>query len=100
MKRIVFTLTLIACLSYGIRSNAQQSLTTLSYSMGLGVGNTGDFISKYSIALKEARESVERDMVQQALKKHAGKISSAATELGISRPTLYELMEKLGISRE
>jgi two-component system NtrC family response regulator len=50
--------------------------------------------------LREAREQVEREMVQQALKKHLGRISSAAAELGISRPTLYELMEKLGISRE
>jgi two-component system NtrC family response regulator len=49
--------------------------------------------------LKEARETVEREMVQQALKRHSGRISSAATELGISRPTLYELMEKLGIER-
>jgi two-component system, NtrC family, response regulator len=43
---------------------------------------------------------VEREMVQQALRKHSGKITAAATELGISRPTLYELMEKLGIVRE
>jgi two-component system NtrC family response regulator len=50
--------------------------------------------------LKEARENLEREMVQQALKRHLGKISSAASELGVSRPTLYELMEKLGISRE
>ena len=50
--------------------------------------------------LKEARENVEREMVQQALKRHLGKISSAAAELGISRPTLYELMEKLGVARE
>jgi two-component system, NtrC family, response regulator len=50
--------------------------------------------------LKEARESIEREMIQEALKRHAGRISSAATELGISRPTLYELMEKLGIVRE
>ena len=53
-----------------------------------------------STTLKEARESVEREMVQRALKRNLGRISSAATELGISRPTLYELMEKLGISRE
>ncbi len=53
-----------------------------------------------SSTLKEAREAVEREMVQQALKRHLGRITSAATELGISRPTLYELMEKLGISRE
>jgi two-component system NtrC family response regulator len=50
--------------------------------------------------LKEAREHVEREMVQEALRRHRGKITSAALELGISRPTLYELMEKLGIARE
>jgi two-component system NtrC family response regulator len=53
-----------------------------------------------STTLKEARESVEREMVQRALKRNLGRISAAATELGISRPTLYELMEKLGVSRE
>src|SRR4051812_8316870 len=50
--------------------------------------------------LKEARETLEREMVQSALRKHAGKITSAAVELGVSRPTLYELMDKLGITRE
>jgi two-component system, NtrC family, response regulator len=50
-------------------------------------------------SLKEARESVERSMIQQALKKHNSKIARASAELGISRPTLYELMDKLGIRR-
>ena len=50
--------------------------------------------------LKEARESVEREMLTDALRRHRGKITSAAVELGISRPTLYELMEKLGVARE
>jgi two-component system NtrC family response regulator len=50
--------------------------------------------------LKQAREHVEREMVAQALKKNSGKITSAAADLGISRPTLYELMEKLGIAKE
>jgi two-component system NtrC family response regulator len=49
--------------------------------------------------LKEARETVEKAMVEAALRRHAGRITSAAQELGISRPTLYELMEKLGIAR-
>jgi two-component system NtrC family response regulator len=49
--------------------------------------------------LKDAREALEKELVQQALAKHKGNISQAATELGISRPTLYELMDKLGISR-
>ena len=50
--------------------------------------------------LKEAREGVEREMIQKALRKHGGKIAPAATDLGISRPTLYELMDKLGLKRE
>jgi two-component system NtrC family response regulator len=47
--------------------------------------------------LKEARETLELEMVQEALRRHNGKISAASTELGISRPTFYELMEKLGL---
>jgi two-component system, NtrC family, response regulator len=58
-----------------------------------------DLSSTSPATLKEAREAVEREMVQNALKRHQGKITSAAAELGISRPTLYELMEKLGILR-
>ena len=50
--------------------------------------------------LKEAREAVEREIVEHVLRKHSGNIAAAATELGISRPTLYELMKKLGIARE
>ncbi|HXT11941.1 MAG TPA: PEP-CTERM-box response regulator transcription factor [Candidatus Angelobacter sp.] len=50
--------------------------------------------------LKEAREAVERDMIQKALRKHGGKIAPAAADLGISRPTLYELMDKLEMKRE
>ena len=50
--------------------------------------------------LREAREHLEREIVQEALRRHGGKITTAAVELGISRPTLYELMEKLGISNE
>jgi two-component system NtrC family response regulator len=49
--------------------------------------------------LKDAKEALEREMIQQALRKHAGKITSAAAELGISRPTFYELMDRLGIPR-
>jgi two-component system, NtrC family, response regulator len=50
--------------------------------------------------LKEARESAEREIVHDALRRNKWKITAAALELGISRPTLYELMEKLGIAKE
>jgi two-component system, NtrC family, response regulator len=59
-----------------------------------------DVASLSAPTLKQARENVEREMIQQALKRNSGRITSAAAELGISRPTLYELMEKLGITKE
>jgi two-component system NtrC family response regulator len=59
-----------------------------------------DVASSSATSLKHAREEVEREMIKQALKKNSGKITSAAADLGISRPTLYELIEKLGISKE
>ncbi len=51
-------------------------------------------------SLKDARESVEREMIQSSLRRHSGKITAVATELGISRPTLYELIAKLGIQKQ
>jgi two-component system NtrC family response regulator len=59
-----------------------------------------DMASLSTPTLRQARENVEREMIQQALKRNAGKITSAAADLGISRPTLYELIEKLGITKE
>ena len=50
--------------------------------------------------LKGAREALEKDMIQRALSRSKGNMTKAAEELGVSRPTLYELMEKLGISKE
>jgi two-component system NtrC family response regulator len=50
--------------------------------------------------LKDAREHLERELVEQALKRNSGRVTLAAAELGISRPTLYELMDKLGVSRK
>jgi two-component system NtrC family response regulator len=57
-------------------------------------------VASAATTLRQAREHVEREMIEQALKRHSGKITSAAADLGISRPTFYELMEKLGIPKE
>ena len=51
-------------------------------------------------SLKEAREHLERDMIQRSLTRNKGKITAVADDLGVSRPTLYELMEKLAIKRD
>jgi len=59
-----------------------------------------DVASSSTPTLRQARENVERELIRQALKRNSGRITSAAAELGISRPTLYELMEKLQITKE
>jgi len=47
--------------------------------------------------LKEMRDKVEKDLVSAAMNRHHGNIARAAQELGISRPTLYDLMRKHGL---
>lgn len=54
--------------------------------------------AKAGKSLKEAREMLERDMIQSALIRHKGNMTKTAEELGITRPTLYDLMSKLTIS--
>ncbi len=50
-------------------------------------------------SLKEAREEFEKDFIMKALIKNKRNLSKTAEELGISRPTLYEMMERLGINK-
>jgi two-component system NtrC family response regulator len=50
--------------------------------------------------LKEAREALEKDMIQGALARNKGNLTRTASELGVSRPSLYDLMDKLGIARK
>mgnify|MGYP001550578502 FL=1 len=50
--------------------------------------------------LSEIRAEAERGAVQQALRRHGYNLSSAAEELGISRATLYRLMNAVGLRPE
>ncbi len=50
--------------------------------------------------LRAARARVERDMVQRALARSSGRLAAAARLLGISRPTLYSLLETHGLTAE
>jgi two-component system NtrC family response regulator len=50
-----------------------------------------------STTLKDARDRLERQMVIQAMDRHRGNIAQAAEDLGISRPTFYDIMKKHGL---
>ena len=60
----------------------------------------GQSVATPGRSLREARDELERQMVEDTLRRHDGKIAPAAIELGISRPTFYELIERLGIKRD
>jgi two-component system NtrC family response regulator len=47
--------------------------------------------------LREVRQRAERELIQKALASTNGKVADAARKLGISRPTLYELLHSLDI---
>lgn len=47
--------------------------------------------------LKEAREALERELLSNSLRDNNGNISKTAKALGISRPTLYDLMARYGL---
>ena len=46
------------------------------------------------VTLKEARKRLEIDLIANAVERHNGNIKRASAELGISRPTLYDLIDK------
>jgi two-component system NtrC family response regulator len=49
--------------------------------------------------LRASRESRERDLVRLAMEKAEGNVTRAAAELGISRPTLYQLLARYGLKK-
>ncbi|MCL5966416.1 MAG: PEP-CTERM-box response regulator transcription factor [Deltaproteobacteria bacterium] len=50
-------------------------------------------------SLRDVRSRVEREHVVKVLARCGWNISKAATELGVSRPTLHDLIKKYGITR-
>ncbi len=53
-----------------------------------------------SLNLREVRSRAESKAIRVALTKSYGNISKAAEMLGITRPTLYDLLNKYGLSAE
>jgi two-component system NtrC family response regulator len=53
--------------------------------------------SSLPVNLKAAREEADRRTIRQALARTEHNISGAAKLLGISRPTLYDLLKQYGL---
>jgi two-component system NtrC family response regulator len=49
--------------------------------------------------LKEAREALEKTLIQRTLAKNNSNITRTALELVVSRPTLHELLTRYNIER-
>ena len=64
------------------------------------LGLTSAYSEYEGQALFTARDALDRQMIEAAVSRSKGNLTRAAVELAISRPTLYELMEKLGMSRK
>jgi len=52
------------------------------------------------ITLREARNRLEQELIGAAIERHADNILKAAEELGVSRPTFYDLMKKHGLKKD
>jgi two-component system NtrC family response regulator len=49
--------------------------------------------------LKDVRHSLEKEFIRKTLAKYGGNITRTAAELGVSRPTLHNLLTKYAIDR-
>jgi two-component system NtrC family response regulator len=97
--------------AYDWPGNVREMENRVKRSVVMAEGNTitaqdmglqDDAGMSLSLSLREAREEAERKVIQRALDVNNYNMSHSAEALGISRPSLYNLMKKLdmeGIDR-
>ncbi|HEV3104943.1 MAG TPA: sigma-54 dependent transcriptional regulator [Trinickia sp.] len=97
-----------AMFNYGWPGNVRELINCVRRAVVMAEGR---FITAADLGLPEAepktgrtlaeiRCDAERTAVREALTRHAYSLSSAATELGISRATLYRLLNAIGLRSE
>ena len=57
-----------------------------------------EVVESVSLNLRRARETAERDAITRAMAREGGNIAKAAVVLGVSRPTLYDMLNRFGIT--
>ena len=66
--------------------------------LDLGISSADD--EPESLNLREVRSRAESKAIRTALMKNFGNISRTAEQLGVTRPTLYDLLNKYGLSSD
>ena len=65
--------------------------------MATDLGFVSDENHQQSLNLRDAREQVEREIIQRALSIYNNNVTHTAEALGISRPSLYSMIKKLNM---
>jgi len=79
--------------------NRVRRAVVMSRGRTIGAADLGldDVLDERPETLGEARHALERSMVADALRKSAGNVTRAAEAIGVSRPTMYDLIKKYEI---
>ncbi len=63
----------------------------------LGLPSVGEVVEEHLLDLRTVRDEAEKKAVIAALARSNGNVLKAAEMLGVSRPTLYDVMHRLGL---
>ena len=79
--------------------NVIKRVVIMADGQGIGAADIGisSEISETHLNLRQVRDEAEKHAVLQALGRVNGNLSKAADLLGVSRPTLYELIHRFGL---
>ncbi len=79
-----------------VKNAVVMAETRFITAVDLGLEEVGDL----ALNLKHVREAAERTAILKALTISKGKITAAAKLLGVTRPTLYDLLKRYGIRND
>ncbi|WP_425511390.1 sigma 54-interacting transcriptional regulator [Pararobbsia alpina] len=94
-----------AIYNYGWPGNVREMINRVRRAIVMAEGrlisaedlDLGAYTSQLPVTLLQAREQAERKTIELALLRHRHRLNEAASDLGISRVTLYRLMSTHGL---